>query len=358
MWLSGNNTPDFRTINNFRGGRLREDIKYLFSQLVLLLQSCGYVSLDIQYIDGTKVESDSNRYTFVWRGSVEKNKSKLEAKIHTVLSQIDTHIELDSLQSSPDELPPMRSDELVEKVQELNARLGQMGKSQQKQLKKLSDKYLPRLQKYEDQLQKLGDRNSYNKTDESATFMRMKEDHMKNGQLKPAYNIQISTENQFITNLGIFQSPGDTCTLSPLLEDFETHYHKQSKKLVADSGYGSQQNYEFMESRSIQAFVKYNYFHKEQKQAFRKDAFHVANLYYNEEQDYYICPMGQRMSYIGMRKHISELGYVAMLRRYQAINCQGCPLKGLCHKAQGNRVIEINRKLNQYRQKARERLLS
>jgi len=132
MWLSGNNTPDFLTINNFRGGRLRQDIKYLFSQLVLLLQSCGYVSLDIQYIDGTKVESASNRYRFVWRGSVEKNKSKLEVKIHTVLSQIDTHIELDSQQSSPDELPAMSSDELADKVKELNTRLGQMGKSQQK----------------------------------------------------------------------------------------------------------------------------------------------------------------------------------------------------------------------------------
>lgn len=358
MWLSGNNTPDFRTINHFRGDRLREDIKYLFSQLVLLLQSCGYVSLDIQYIDGTKVESSSNLYSFVWRGSVEKNKSKLEAKIHTVLSQIDTHIELDSQASSPDELPTISSDELIEKVKELNTRLGQMSKSEQKQIKKLADDYLPRLQKYEIQLQTLGDRNSYSKTDESATFMRMKEDHMKNGQLKPAYNIQISTENQFITNPGIFQCPGDTSTLAPMLEDFEMSYHKQSKELVADSGYGSEQNYEFMENRGIQAFVKYNYFHKEQKRAFRKDAFHAANLYYNKEQDYYICPMGQRMSYIGVRKHVSELGYVATLSRYIAINCQGCPLRELCYKAQGNRVIEVNGKLNLYRRKARERLLS
>jgi len=225
-------------------------------------------------------------------------------------------------------------------------------------MKKLEDDYLPRLQKYEDQLQVLGNRNSYSKTDESATFMRMKEDHMKNGQLKPAYNIQISTENQFITNLGIFQCPGDTSTLAAMLEDFETSYHKQAKKLVADSGYGSEQNYEFMENRGIEAFVKYNYFHKEQKRAFRKDAFHASNLYYNKEQDYYICPMGQRMSYIGARKQVSELGYVATLSRYQVINCQGCPLRGLCYKAQGNRVIEINRKLNLYRDKARERLLS
>ncbi len=248
---------------------------------------------------------------------MEKNKPKLEAKIHTVLSQIDTHIELDSRESSPDELPTISSDELVEKVKELNARLSQMNKSQQKQIKKLADDYLPRLQKYEDQLQILGTRNSYSKTDESATFMRMKEAYMKNGQLKSAYNIQISTQNQFITNLGIFQYTGDTSTLVPMLEDFQNRYHKQSRKFVADSGYGSEQNYEFMENTGIEAFVKYNYFHKEQKRAFRKDAFHPSNLYYNKEQNHYICPMGQRMNYTDTRKHVSELGYVATLKRYK-----------------------------------------
>lgn len=79
LWLSGNSTPD-RTINDFRGKRLKEDIKSLFSAIVLLLQESGYVSLDVQYVDGTKVESASNHYTLVWRGSVEKNKAKLESK--------------------------------------------------------------------------------------------------------------------------------------------------------------------------------------------------------------------------------------------------------------------------------------
>ena len=90
---------------------------------------------------------------------------------------------------------------------------------------------------------------------------------LKNEQLKPAYNIQIATENQFITNLGIYRRAGDTGTLISFLKDFRETYHRQSSIVVADAGYGSEQNYEFMENAGIEAFVKYNYFHKEQKRA-------------------------------------------------------------------------------------------
>jgi transposase, IS4 family len=182
--------------------------------------------------------------------------------------------------------------------------------------------------------------------------MRMKEDHMKNGQLKPAYNIQLATENQFITNLGIYRRAGDTGTLIPFLKDFRETYHRQSFIVVADAGYGSEQNYEFMENAGIEAFVKYNYFHKEQKCAWKKDAFAIQNLYYNREQDYYVCPMGQHMEYTGQRKSKSDLGYVSVLKRYQAQNCEGCPLRSQCHKSKTNRIIEVNYKLNRYKQKA------
>ena len=358
MWLSGNSTPDFRTINDFRVKRLKEHIKSLFSAIVLLLQESGYVSLDVQYIDGTKVESASNRYTFVWRGSVEKNKVKLESKIQSILSEVDKHIEQDKQERTPDCLPDMDSCGLREKVSALNKRLSGMNKAEQKQIKKLQEEYLPRLAKYESQLEKLGDRNSFSKTDEDATFMRMKEDHMKNGQLKPAYNIQIATENQFITNLGIYRRAGDTGTLISFLKDFRETYHRQSSIVVADAGYGSEQNYEFMENAGIEAFVKYNYFHKEQKRAWKKDAFAIQNLYYNRERDYYVCPMGQHMEYKGQKKSKSDLGYVSILKRYQAQNCEGCPLKSQCHKSKANRIIEVNYNLNRYKQKARERLMS
>lgn len=359
MWLSGNSTPDFRTINRFRGEGLKEDIKELFTQIVLLLQEAGYISLDVQYIDGTKIESASNKYTFVWRGSVEKYKSKLEDKIRDVLSLVDKHIEQDKQEEKLSEQPkPIDSDLLRSKVDELNSRLHKMDKIERKQVQQLQQDYLPRLEKYEDQLEKLGDRNSYSKTDQDATFMRMKEDHMKNGQLKPAYNVQIGTEEQFITNLGIYQRAGDTPTLPSFLLDFENSYHKQSQTVVADAGYGSEQNYEFMEDNHIEAYVKYNYFHKEQKRAWKRNPFAVQNLFYNKEGDFFICPMGQRLTNMGEKKNKSDVDYTSTVTRYQAQNCNNCPLWCLCHKSKNNRIVEVNYKLNQYKKKAKERLLS
>lgn len=162
------------------------------------MNELGYVSLNIQYVDGTKLESASNRYTFVWKGSVEKNKAKLEKKIQGVLSTIGESIKSDQKEQQESQEVPVDSGKLQEKIAELNKRLSELPNKQQKEVKKLKEEHLPRLAKYRQQLEKLGERNSYSKTDEGATFMRMKDDHMKNGQLKPAYNAQISTENRLL----------------------------------------------------------------------------------------------------------------------------------------------------------------
>jgi transposase len=151
MWLAGNNTPDLRTINNFRGKRLKDDIQDLFTGMALLLAEAGYVSLDVQYIDGTKIESASNRYTFVWRGSVEKNKAKLENKIKSVLEEVDNPVEKDKQERSVEELPCINSEELRAKVRDLNKQFSSMNKAEQKQMKKLQEDYLSRLEKYEEQ---------------------------------------------------------------------------------------------------------------------------------------------------------------------------------------------------------------
>lgn len=181
---------------------------------------------------------------------------------------------------------------------------------------------------------------------------------MKNGQLKPAYNPQISTENQYITHFSIHQKPNDTTTLSAHLEGFKQKYDKQSKQVVADAGYGSEQNYELLQKEGIEAFVKFSYFHKEQKRNFKQDPFGIQNLFYNPEKDFYVCTMGQRMEKVCDTKRISSNGYKSNVSVYQAKNCQGCPLRGMCHQAKTNRRIEINHRLNQLKAKARELLLS
>lgn len=359
MWLSGCSTPDYRTINYFRGKRLKGHIQKLFASIVRMLHDLEYVSLKKQYIDGTKIESASGRYTFVWKKSVEKNKVKLEANIASVLSEIEAQIKEDQSSLGHQEVPKaIDSKELKEKLKEVNAKLKGTNKSTDKQLKKLEDDYLPRLEKYEEQLEVLGDRNSCSKTDPDATFMRLKDDHMQNGQLKPAYNTQISTEEQFITHYSVHQISTDTTTLEDHLTGFQEQYHMQSTEVVADAGYGSQENYEMMEAKGIEAYVKYNYFHMEQKRAQKNNAFATQNLYYNSQENFYICPMGQKLEFVGNLTRKSTNGYQAQVSCYQARRCEGCPLRGQCHKAMGNRMIEVNHRLNELKARVRERLMS
>ncbi|HFK5586724.1 TPA: IS1182 family transposase [Elizabethkingia anophelis] len=357
MYISGNSTPNFRTINEFRGKILKENIKDLFAEVVKILVQSGYISLDVLYIDGTKIEAKSNKYTFVWRGSVEKYKEKLEAKISTVLSDIENSIQSDNQEPNQDELPKkINSEELREKLSQLNKKLKEPTKKQTKELQKLQQDHLPKLQKYEKDLTILGERNSYSKTDPDATFMRLKDDHMKNGQLKPAYNPQISTENQFITHVSIHQKPSDTTTLEPHLDGFEKAYGKQSKEVVTDAGYGSEENYEMLENKNITAYVKYNYFHAEQKKKMKDNPFQVQNLFYNQEQDFYVCTMGQRMENAGTAKRTSNNGYQSQITYYLAKNCNNCSLRGRCHSAKGNRRIEVNHRLNELKERARNLL--
>lgn len=186
----------------------------------------------------------------------------------------------------------------------------------------------------------------------------MKEDHMRNGQLKPAYNIQISTENQFLTHYGIYQNATDTRTFIDYLSRFNQHYNKQSEVVVADSGYGCEENYEFLENEGIEHYVKFNYFHAEKKKVFKTDPYKVENLHFNKEEDYFVCPMGQHMIFVSEYQKTNSFGYISTVRKYSAKNCRSCQMRGRCFKGKGNRSIEVNFKLRDYKQKARENLNS
>ena len=366
IWLSGYEHPDFITINRFRN-RVKKEINAVFTQVVLLLAERGFVSLDVEYIDGTKIESKANKYTFVWRKTVEKNRAKLLEKIKVLLSQIDDVIAQDN--ASGLEKVEFTPELLHSMARELNAALAEepepttkaekkVRKAKQKQVRELEEK-AGKLAEYDRHLETLGERNSYSKTDPDATFVRMKEDAMNNGQTKPGYNLQIGTENQFITDFGFFHNPNDTGTMIPFLSSFSGRYGHMPKECCADSGYGSEENYSFMEAYGTEAYVKYNLFHKEQKQAFKDDIFRIENLYYNRDDDYYVCPMGQHMERVGTRYNRTERGYRTQSAVYMAGNCEGCPLRWGCYKKrQGNREIEANHRLMEYKQQARDRLTS
>ena len=365
IWLAGYDQPDFNTINRFRN-RVKEEINQVFTQLVIVLAEKGFITLDVEYIDGTKIESKANKYTFVWNKTTEKNRAKLISKINALLEQIDESIAQENAeQGNGQSFTPA---DLMNIAEELNRSLEkdpkpeskeqkEKHKERKKQIKQLRE-HADKLGEHDEKLRILGERNSYSKTDHDATFMRMKEDAMNNGQTKPGYNLQIGTENQFILDFELFQTPGDPLTMIPFFKSFLNRYGKLPQTGVADSGYGSEENYSFMEEAGIEAFVKYNWFHREQRMHYEANPFSPQALYYNAEDDYYVCPIGQHMERVGTTRTKTESGYVTESARYKARRCEGCPLRGSCFKAKGDRIIEVNHRLNEYRRKARERLTS
>ena len=358
MWLAGMKRPDFRTINYYRGKRLKEGFDTVFTQVVRLLHEEGFVSLKVQYIDGTKIESVANKYTFVWRGSVEKYDARLKAKTEALLRQIEQNHAIENQENPvPEELTAEEVAKRVERIKE-KVDADNLGKEERKSLKQIETDSVPRMNRYREQLETMGSRNSYSKTDPDATFMRMKEDAMLNGQLKPGYNVQISTENQFITNFGIYQRPTDTLTMISYLESFKARYGMQSEEIVADSGYGSEENYEYMFSNGMTPYVKYNMFHVEQRRGYRNNPFRVSNLFYNPDDDFYVCPMGQKLKFIRQEKRYTASGYQQTVSVYRAGRCEGCPLRGQCHKSKRDRQIEVNHTLDDYKARARELLTS
>ena len=358
MWLAGMKRPDFRTINYYRGKRLKVGFDTVFTQVVRLLHEEGFVSLKVQYIDGTKIESVANKYTFVWRGSVEKYDARLKAKTEALLRQIEQNHAIENQENpAPEELTAEEVAERVERIRE-KVDADNLSKEERKALKQIETDAVPRMNRYKEQLETMGPRNSYSKTDPDATFMRMKEDAMLNGQLKPGYNVQISTENQFITNFGIYQRPTDTLTMISYLESFKARYGMQSEEIVADSGYGSEENYEYMFSNGMTPYVKYNMFHVEQRRGYRNNPFRVSNLFYNPDDDFYVCPMGQKLKFIRQEKRYTASGYQQTVSVYRAGRCEGCPLRGQCHKSKRDRQIEVNHTLDDYKARARELLTS
>lgn len=366
IWLSGYQKPDFATINRFRN-RVKNEIGHIFTLLVLILVEKGFVTLEVEYLDGTKIESKANKYTFVWRKSVERNREKLLEKIRVLLQQIneqmaqDKAADVDTLELTPQTLCEISKEfkEALGSAPEAKTKEEKAAQRGKNKMFKELERHGEKLAEYNSRLEQMEGRNSISKTDPSATFMRMKEDAMCNGQTKPGYNLQISSENQFITDFALFPNPTDTLTFIPFLGSFPGRYGRFPKRVVADSGYGSEENYRFMDEAGIEGFVKYNRFHLEHRPRYKPDTFHPDSLYYNEEGDYYICPMGQRMSRTGTVQTQTEGGYISQSACYRAIRCKGCPLRCLCYKAKANqRTIRVNHRLNAYKRKACELLTS
>lgn len=198
-------------------------------------------------------------------------------------------------------------------------------------------------QRYNNHISILGSRNSFSKTDNDATFMRMKEDHMRNGQLKAAYNVQISTNNQFIINYSHHQNPNDTLTLVNHLKQFEALYNKYPKLVVADAGYGSEENYVNLKRMHINAYIKYNYFDKDNKSKA------IDNFQYDKENKCYICPQGHTMQNTGSYKRKTRNGFTQTYKTYKCSHCLECPQKHKCCPNGNDKIININHRLQSFK---------
>lgn len=371
MWLCGMQQPDHNTINRFRKGKLKDTVKDVFAKVLLLLIEQGFVKLEDYYVDGTKIESVAGRYTFVWAKNVERYKKGLLEKIAKLLDQIEASNEAEeqSLEvehrDEQGNMAVMDSVALKQTIDSINEQLGkqmQKNKRLQKKMDKLEQDHLNKLREYEEQQKLLNDRNSYSKTDPDATFMRMKDDHMKNGQLKPGYNIQIGSSEQFIINYSIHQNSTDYPVFTTHFDDtidlLEGIGQNLPQRIIGDAGYGSEQNYQYLEDKQIEAYLKYPGYYQESKSSFSKKLFHKKNLYYNEEQDYFVCPMGQHLTYSHTKEVENKQGFKSTVSIYQAQRCEGCPLRSGCHKAKENRSIQVNHNLERHRKCAKEKLNS
>lgn len=363
MWLTGMVMPDHHTINRFRGEKLNGILKEIFSQIAQMLMNEGLVTLkEAVYVDGTKIESAANRYTFVWGKAIQKNKERIKFQLDE-LWKYAQGIAAEELKDQTDvTFEAVTKEKVVEVIDMIDKALeGKDVPQEIKQKVRYGKKNWPsNLDKYEEQEKKLNGRNSYSKTDEDATFMRMKEDHMRNGQLKPAYNLQLSTQDQFILNYSLHQNPADTLTLKPHLNQFKDLYNQYPLAAVTDAGYGSSENYTFLEKNHIDAYVKFSSFDRSQKTS-KKAAFTFSSdeFEYDEISRQLICPAGKTMTHIYDTIEKTSTGYQRTISNYTAHSCSTCPMKEKCVKTENeNRKVAIDLDFRRHKKKATELLLS
>jgi len=369
MWLAGMNKPDHHTVNRFRSERLRHVLQEVFSQVVLLLADAGHLSLKEVFTDGTKIEANANRYTFVWGKSIKTSRERIKTQLKDLWAYTQKIAAEEMTDDTPPDFDKIDATQVKETIDRINEAIKDkpVTKEVKAKLNYAKKNWADKLDQYAAQEKILDGRNSYSKTDTDATFMRMKDDHMKNGQLKAGYNMQISTNNQYIVNYSIHHNPTDTTTLPSHIDQHKALYKETPEVVVADAGYGSEQNYKYLEGEEIEAYVKHSYFDKDQKAEAgkgRKNAaedkrpFTPEKLYYNEMQDHYICPVGQVMDKIWEGEQKTEAGYTRTISKYRARNCDGCPLRGACHKSNRNRTIEVSHEGKRLKRDAVKRLRS
>lgn len=341
--LEGDPALDHATLARFQSLHLAPCIEDIMAQMSEGLYQLGELSGKDIFIDGTKIEASSNKYTFVWKKAVAKNLKKLLQKMADLVAECeelygfhliyDGKVKMHHLKKLRKKLYKLKKEEGVEFVQGKGKRKTPLQRSTEK-----LEEYLDKLKEYTQKLHICGERNSYSKTDHDATFMRMKEDAMKNGQLKPGYNLQHGVDSEYIVWLTVGPQPTDTTTLIPFMKDMENHLNFKYKNIVADAGYESEENYVYLEKNGQIVFIKPANYELSKKKKYRTDIGRKENMSYNEQKDYYICKNEKKLILIKTKKEKSKTDYVSEKSIYICEDCSGCPYKSACIKGNNSKT--------------------
>jgi len=340
MWLAGGQRPCFKTLSEFRGNRMEGMVEEVFKEVLLYLVEAGYVDLNDLYVDGSKWEANANRHKITWRKNTERYKLGVEARIEEILEQVK-HLQSqeESVYGESDlkthcseeqiklDLSSKELEQHIVKVSELVDR--QSDKQQKRKVKSLLNKLskeTEKIKKYEEQERVLAGRNSYSQTDEDATAMRMKDD-----SLKPGYNVQISTSNQYIVNPTLHQNASDSVTLPPHIEQLEERVKDivpadWSPDYTGDAGYGSEENYELLEEKQMEGYLKYPSWFAEKSGQIEKKIYNKHNWPYEQQGDYFICPQKKKLHFVEQRERVNQNGYTQHFKVYESEGCKGCPV--------------------------------
>ena len=336
IWLlDGEPVPDQSTIARFKQ-RCAAEIEDLFYQYARKLEEQGETDHEAVFIDGTKIESRAGRYSFCWRGSVEKDLAKVKEAVREKAG-IKT---LKGLQKRQRKTEPA----------DLVSGKGKHKSREQREWEEL-ESLRQRWEKNEEELEIMGEeRNSYSKTDPDATFMRMKEDHMRNGQLKPAYNVQIAVNSEYITGIEVFSNRTDYGTMEPFLRQLKKKHGKKYKKVAADAGYESLDNYLYLEEHGQMSFIKPQNHEAKKTKKYRSQIGRAENMGYDAESDTYTCATGRTLSLFRESKDKNSRHDV-VVSHYRCEDCSGCPRRAECCKASDMDKPKELRIRKQYEQK-------
>ena len=359
MWiLQDEPVPDHSTIARFQNERLTPAIEDLFYQLTEKLIEMGEISYRNVFVDGTKMEANANKYTFVWAKAVEKNLCKLNAKAAAEVERVAAIYGLQNDLTLEACMDVLLKQAVLFGVEFVHGS-GKRKTALQRDIERLSE-YAQKKQAYLESMGKFHGRNSYSKTDIDATFMRMKEDHMRNGQLKPGYNVQIMVESEYIVGMGIFANPTDTRTLIPFMERVYARTHRRIRKLIADAGYESEENYSYLERSGQEAYIKTTDYEQRKKRSCKKNIYRADMLPYDEETDSYLCPGGKRLRFVYASHSTSESGYQTTKNVYRCeSNCTGCPHREKCYSGKyAQRQIKVSKTFERQRLKSLKNITS